>query len=45
MHLGQALTSGNAGVSAASGGTASSFVEHGSMGKGTYEYDGSNEPQ
>ena len=44
--LGQALTSRNGGVSAApAGGAASSFGEHASMGKGTYEYDGSKEPQ
>ena len=44
--LGQALTSRNGGVSTApAGGAASSFGEHASMGKGTYEYDGSKEPQ
>ena len=30
---------------AAAGGEASSFGEHASMNKGTYEYDGSKEPQ
>ena len=44
--LGQALTSRNGGVSAAAaGGAASSFGEPASMGKGTYKYDGSKEPQ
>ena len=42
----RAPDSRNAGVSTApSGGAASSFGEPASMGKGTYEYDGSKEPQ
>ena len=39
----RAPDSRNAG--AASGGSASSFGEHASMGKVTYNYDGSKEPQ